>query len=177
MKRSCAGWAVAFGMLLAGEAAAESKELVLQAGDRIRYKLGDEQTGKGVLREIGPDWLLVEDKRGATLTLQKSALQSLAVARGKKRRPLEGAMIGFLPGAAAGALLVWAVCATEGCSGAGGWALGPVIVGGGMTAVVGAGVGALIKTDRWQQAPVSRVRFGVAPAKGGGVRAALTLSF
>jgi hypothetical protein len=154
-------------------AAAEPKELELQLGERIRYTLTTDKTGKGVLREIGPDYLRIEDKRGASLRLEKSALQSLGVVRGKKRNPVGGALIGFLPGAAFGAFAAGAMCDYGSpCDYA-----GPALVLGGMTAAVGAGIGALIKTDRWQQAPVSRVRFAIAPAKGGGVRAAVKLSF
>jgi hypothetical protein len=172
MKAAGAGFLMV-ALLVAGHADAEPKDLQLQIGDRIRYRFATDKTGKGVLREIGPDWLRVEDTRGASHRLEKSALQSLGVLRGKKRNPLGGALIGFLPGAAFGAFAAGAMCDYGSpCS----YGTAALVVGG-MTAVVGAGVGALIKTDRWEHAPVSRVRFAVAPAKGGGVRATLKLSF
>jgi len=173
MKRNEMSLAMVVVALLAGPTAADPKPLVLETGDKIRWRLATEKTGQGVVREVGPDWLRVEDKRGASLRLDKTALQSLAAVRGKKRNPLGGALIGFLPGAAFGAFAAGAMCDYGSpCS----YGTAALVVGG-MTAVVGAGVGALIKTDRWQQAPVSRVRFALAPAKGGGVRAALKLSF
>ena len=172
MQATGAGFLMVAVSFVAQAAAAEPKELQLQLGERIRYRLLTEKTGKGVLRELGPDWLRVEDERGRSLRLDMSALQSLGAVRGKKRNTLEGAFIGFLPGASFGAFAAGMMCDHGSpCDYA-----GPALVLGGMTAAFGAGIGALIKTDRWQHAPVSRVRFSLAPAKGG-VRAALKLSF
>ena len=174
MKALGAGVAVVVGALLAGEAAAQTKEILIQAGDRIRYRTASgskERAGKALVLETGPDWLRVEDKRGA-FQIDKSALQSLAVLRGKHRNPVGGAMIGFLPAALFGAFAAGSMCDYgSDCN-----VLPAALVVGGMGAVVGAGVGALVKTDRWVNAPMNRVRFGVAPVKGG-VRAALSLSF
>jgi len=173
MKPASAWMGMALGLLLAGQAAAEPKELVIEAGDRIRYRLASEKTGQGVVRETGPDWLRVEDKRGASRRLLKSELQSLAALRGKKRNAPAGALLGFLPGAAFGVFAAGAMCDYgSSCDLA-----RPGLVVGAMTAVVGAGVGALIKTDRWQHASAGSVRFAIAPAKGDGVRAAVRLSF
>lgn len=171
------GRCAALGILLASmpsvTAGAADRELRIQVGDPIRYRIGDEKLAKAVVVEAAADWLRVADASGAERRLDKSSLQSLAALRGKKRHPGEGALIGFLPGAAFGAFAAGAMCDRDSpCN------IGPaLVVVGAMSAVLGAGVGALIKTDRWEEAPLGRVRFGIAPAKGGGVRAALTLSF
>jgi hypothetical protein len=170
MNGRCAALGVVLASLLAREAGAETPELRIQVGDRIRYRIGTEKTVKAMVLETDPEWLRIEDERGASHRLDKSALQSLAVVRGKRRNALGGALIGFLPGAAFGAFAAGAMCDRDSpCN------VAPVaLVLGGMSAVLGAGVGALIKTDHWEEAPVSRVRFGIAPARGG-VRAAVTL--
>jgi len=167
-----AGFGLLLAVLLAGEARAQSSELRIQVGDRIRYAIGTDKTAKAVVLETDPEWLRVEDKRGVSHRLDKSALQSLAVVRGKRRNPLGGALIGFLPGAAFGAFAAGAMCDRDSpCN------VAPAaLVVGGMSAVLGAGVGALIKTDHWEEAPVRGVRFGIAPTRGG-VRAAVSLSF
>ena len=176
MKARGALLSILVGTLLAGPAAAEprEKELVIQAGDRIRYRTGtgyDEKTGKATVLETGPDWLRVEDKKGE-FRLEKSKLESLAVLRGKQRNPAGGAIIGFVPGALFGAFMGGVACdGSPSCN-----ILPATLAGGGIGAVVGAGIGALVKTDRWQNAPLQKVRFAVAPARGG-VRAALSLSF
>jgi len=50
----------------------------------------------------------------------------------------------------------------------------PFIVGG---ALIGAGVGALIKTDRWVPVPLERLRVGAAPRRNGGFGLGVSLSF
>jgi len=42
---------------------------------------------------------------------------------------------------------------------------------------LGALAGTAITTDRWEEVPPSRVRFGLAPARGGGLQATVRLSF
>jgi len=170
--RQHVGLGLLLAVLLAGEARAQSSELRIQVGDRIRYRIGTEEIAKAVVLETDPEWLRVEDKRGAGYRLDKSALQSLAVVRGKRRHVWQGAVIGFLPAAAFGAFAAGVSCDADSPCNVAPFAL----VVGGMGAALGAGVGALIKTDHWEEAPVSRVRFAIAPARGG-VRAAVTLSF
>jgi len=77
--RQHVGLALLLAVLLAGEARAQSSELRIQVGDRIRYRIGTEKIAKAVVLETDPEWLRVEDKRGAGYRLDKSALQSLAV--------------------------------------------------------------------------------------------------
>jgi len=44
-------------------------------------------------------------------------------------------------------------------------------------ALVGAGIGASTGTDQWEQVPLERIRVGVAPQRGGGVRLAASFKF
>lgn len=158
--------------LLAGAAHAQAPEPRIQAGDRVRYRVGKQKTLEAAVLEAGPEWLRVEDGRGGSRRFEKADLSALDLYRGKRRNPVAGALIGFLPGAFLGALAAGSACEADSpCS----WGTAALVVGG-MGAAVGAGIGALVKTDRWQPMPLDRVRFGIAPQRGG-MRAALTLSF
>jgi F0F1-type ATP synthase membrane subunit c/vacuolar-type H+-ATPase subunit K len=55
--------------------------------------------------------------------------------------------------------------------------LAAVGVGFALGALPGAGVGALVKTREWDEAQPSRIKVGVAPVRGRGVAAQLTLRF
>jgi hypothetical protein len=165
--------ALVLASVLARVAAAEEPELRIQVGDRIRYRLGDEKTARAVVLETSLEWLRVQDANGAERRLDRSGLHSLAAARGHKRHAWQGAAIGLVSMALMGGLAVAGNCEADSeCAASAG-----ALVFGVFGSVVGAGVGALIKSDRWQEAPVSRIRFGLAPMPGGGVRARLSLSF
>ncbi len=174
-RRLGAGAWVVLGMWLAGEVTAEASDVRIVVGDRIRYGVDVGNTKKAVVIEAGADWLRVQDEKGdgAAHRIEKAQLRSLKVLRGQRRRVLEGAAIGFVPGAVFGWAAVRALCdAGSDCNEPAG-----ALILGGLSAALGAAVGALVKTDRWEDAPLSRVRFGLAPMRGGGVRAAISVSF
>jgi hypothetical protein len=111
----------------------------------------------------------------APISVSREAITALDVRVGQKRHWRKGAMIG----AAAAATAVGGLCAGSTSPGNechlsdAGLMLGIVAEG----AVLGAGVGALFKTDRWRSVPVDRVRFGLAPTPGRGMRVSLSLAF
>ena len=106
-------------------------------------------------------------------TIPRSAVTRLEWSRGYHRHPIPGAIVGGLLG---GAFLGYAslgLCDAAECS----VSMAAVGVGFALGALPGAGVGALIKTRDWAEAQPSRIQVSVAPVRGRGVAAQLTLRF
>jgi hypothetical protein len=106
-------------------------------------------------------------------TIARADVKRLEWSRGYHRHPIPGALVGGLLGGA----FLWyasgALCETEGCSGS----MEAALVGVGLGALPGAGIGALIRTREWHEAEPARVQFSIAPVRGRGVAAKLSLSF
>jgi hypothetical protein len=114
----------------------------IQVGSRVRLR-STAVAGRPVGLVVAIDdrlLTLAEDKRVPT-QVPVASITSLQVGLGKKRNTLKGLLIG----AALGALL-YAVDDQREESG------GLLLVGG---PLFGAGIGALVKTDRWQSVPLS----------------------
>ncbi len=159
-----------------------AQEAPVEPGARVRVTAPAQQPGwvigtvvawereQLVLEVERPDGL-----RGTQLRLARDQLTRLDVHRGRKRRTLLGAGIGGLVGAAAGVAIVAGICGgldSDACT------QGQVpiagAIGGGGGLLIGAGIGTLIKTDRWKAFPVDRVRVSVTPVRNG--RLALLVS-
>jgi hypothetical protein len=117
------------------------------------------------------------------VTVPVAAISGLEVSAGRKRQAQKGFAIGILAGAALFALvpLDEEYCLeTNICSRGHAIALGAI--GGGLW---GAGIGALIKTDRWVPASIAgrmpaqgtRVGFSLRPTRGRGAAAAISVTF
>jgi len=98
-----------------------------------------------------------------------SAIRSVEVSRGKRRYALTGLWIGAVAGAVPGALSGAAFAEMCECS-------DPNYVGGAVVgalifavpaALLGAGIGALARTDTWDEVPADRLRVSVMPRAGG----------
>jgi hypothetical protein len=110
----------------------------------------------------------------APISVSREAITALDVRVGQKRHWRKGAIIG----AATIATMVGGLCAGAPSGYECHRSDAPLMLG--MVAegaVLGAGVGAVFKTDRWRSVPVDRVRFGLAPTAGRGMRFSLALKF
>ena len=107
-------------------------------------------------------------------TIPRSAVTRLEWSRGYHRHPIPGAIVGGLLGGAFFGVVSLALCddgAT--CS----VYLPAVGVGFALGALPGAGVGALIRTRDWKEVTPSRVQVSLAPVRGRGVAAQISLRF
>ena len=149
-------------LALAAAAALEAGDPpnAVDVGDRVRIKAPSLQQGRisGRLLERAGDSFVIEHGT-RPVRVPVSAIESLEVHRGRRSRWKEGGLIGFVPGAVLGGLVgAYAACDDQprDCSGAGGATAGALLVGG-TTAVLGAGMGALFKVDRWQRTTTVRL--------------------
>ena len=105
------------------------------------------------------------------LSVPRDLMTRLRVTSGQRGRAGRGALIGTLVGVGAGAGFGIASCAMleTGCyePPTGAVALGTGIFGGIAGVLVGATVGAFIKTDRWEEVPLDRLRVSFAPQRNG----------
>jgi len=144
--------------------AAQEQSRILP-GARVRVTTPDLPRGQllGAVTRIDADTLVV----GSTPVALRS-LMRLEVSTGRRSHWATGLGIGFLAGAGLGAILGAAVgdpygeiCTPTQCALAGAGILGLV----GMP--VGAVVGAMIRTERWQEVPPDRWRVATRRQRGG----------
>ncbi len=184
MKTASVNWLVALSLVASSLAAQEGSatSASLAPGERVRLRLlGSGKKVTGTIESAAPDAIAVRPRNTTQppLKLTLSQIDELEVARGRRSRWPEGAIIGFVPGAlllgAAGYALSCddynASCNTE-------TALVVGLVGGAATAGLGALVGLAIKTDRWVKVPVRKphVALTIAPVRAG-FRAAVTVRY
>jgi hypothetical protein len=106
-------------------------------------------------------------------TIARSAVSRLEWSPGFHRHPIPGAVVGGLIGGAFFGYASLALCDAASCS----VSLAAVGVGVALGALPGAGIGALIRTREWRDAEPVRVHFSLAPARGRGVAARLSVQF
>jgi len=163
----------------AGVGEAQDAAVSLSPGATVR--LAEAATGsrlKGTVLEVSPEFLLVRtEPTAAPRRFDLAHLHSLEVSTGRKGNVGRGALIGFLPGAVVGAVLPGFGCDGD-CSG---YIPASMAIVGATTALIGAAIGAAVKTERWQPlhlsgAPSVRLVPSVTPVRGG-LAAGLTLRF
>ena len=113
------------------------------------------------------------------MTLKLSKVERVEVVRGTRSHWVEGAAIGFVPGAVfLGAVVYVMGCDDYNASCNTGEAVLAGLVGGVATAGVGALIGLAVKSDRWVKVPLPKpkVALSLAPMRGG-LRAAVTVRF
>lgn len=142
----------------------------VQTGDRVRLRapqVGSSQL-VGDVTQLTADTLVLSAEGGrSAIRIPTADLERISVSQGKKSNTVLGMIIGAGVGlASAAGLAIWACNADDdGCTS------GQVVGGAlGLTAVtagLGAGVGALIKTERWRDAtlppPPPGIGLGVGP--------------
>jgi hypothetical protein len=177
------------GLAAAGMAQADDA-WSLSAGARVRLTApsvsGKRLTGT-VLGIDDATLTLRRGPRGETMQVPRAAITTLEVSRGGRRG--KGALIGAAAGLASGVAL--GLGTGHHCTGSD-WELLYVVLtvgvdcrGGSRAAVLsaltvpsGALVGFLLAPgEKWEMASTDRLRIGVAPTRGGGVRAAVSLRF
>lgn len=139
-------------------------------GDRVRVTAPTEFSGRlvGTVMEIGADTCVLEAKRAEPLALPLASVTMLEVSD-QKSWPITGAAVGALLGG-----IIWATAEYAGCI----YRCSPekakedALLGGAKGVAVGAGIGALIgsaiKTDRWEEVPLDRLRVTIVPQRRGG---------
>ena len=144
-------------------------------GQRVRITAPQLGISKysGILVAVDGDTLTVDTLRVALMNVTR-----LDVYMGRKGHAGTGAVVGGLVVGVPFAILFAAVC--EGvdinCTGTGGAAVG-FLMGGAAGALVGAGVGLLIKSDRWEEVPLHALRVSVAPQRDGRFGLGLSVRF
>ncbi len=133
-------------------------------------------------QSVGTFWAweadsLIMESNGNALALPLNSVTKLEVSQGQKSHTVEGAIIGLLVGGVAGAAIGYASyqkCEPQGeffsCIldfGPEQSALGGALVIGLGGGVVGALIGRSIKTDRWAEVPLDRVRVSLGPQRDG----------
>jgi hypothetical protein len=107
------------------------------------------------------------------MTVPRSAVTRLEWSPGRRGHAIGGALVGAVLGGAFFAYASAALCEAENC----GPSMEATLVGAGLGALPGAGIGALIRTRRWTQASPSRVQVLLLPVRGRGVGVSATLHF
>ncbi|NIM49030.1 MAG: hypothetical protein GTO22_07195 [Gemmatimonadales bacterium] len=149
---------------------------------------GTKERSVGTLKAAPADTLLLElHGRVDPLAMPLSSVTKLEVQRGRKAATWTGAGIGAVAGAVVGAVIAVATfeepapcewfCFDFGPSDAGEAAVMGLAGGATLGFLVGLGVGALFKTDRWEEVPLDRLRVSLAPQRDGRSALALSIAF
>ncbi len=155
----------------------------IETGSRIRVTapvLGADKM-VGMLVEVDASRLRVQaDDQASPMTISLADMTRLEVSQGRKSNALKGLGIGALIGAPIGVALGVAVSSESGdnqcyhnagCIAIGGAAVG--VVG----ALVGLGIGALLKSERWEEVPLDRLRVNIVPLRDGRFALGLSVAF
>jgi len=144
----------------------------ITAGNRIRLVAPAAVTGRieGTVIQLDGKSLLVGGNGRRPISVPREAITQLEVSTGRRRQTLKGLWLG----AGIGALWMGAACGLyadcdDGAS--------PILGGAASGALLGAGIGALIKRDRWSTVPLDRVRIAIVPTPRRGVRLFLAVGF
>jgi hypothetical protein len=150
---------------------------ILKPGDRVRViaPAVSPDPVVGTLVTLGADTLVVQDS--ATWRFAFGAVQRVGVSRGRKSNAVVGAGYGLLAGVGVG-LLITSSCEPDLIfnSKAQCMLAGAIFFGAAGT-LVGAVTGAFVRTERWRDVPLDRVRMSVVPRSGGGVQGRAALAF
>lgn len=145
--------------------------------DRTRCRL------VGGLVRLGADTITIATA-ASTTSLSLSRLNGVEVSRVHGSRWLAGAGVGFLVGAGVTTVILNSGGSTSLCDRSAnqdaissGECLGLTALGGLAGAGLGALIGSRIRTERWQDIPVERLRVGLAPQSGGRFSLAIGVDF
>ena len=146
----------------------------LTVGSKVRLSAPTVATGRiqGVVLEADQEFLIVGGRRPDPLRVSRRAVTRVEVVTGRRGH----AWMGMWIGAGIGALLAGSnPCVNEGC--AEGFSPEFAVYGALLGGMSGAGIGALIKSDRWTEIPVDRLHVGLGPVRGRGVGLRVSVGF
>lgn len=151
-----------------------------EPGSRIRVTDVAGTRHVGTLVTAGDTVVMKLDRGQETVAYPVASLSRFEVSGGRSGHTGTGALLGFVVGAGAGAVLGRSECGS-GCTGeedfGGLAALLGAGIGGGIGLVVGAVAGSSYKTDDWVLAPVSGLHVSAWPAGRRGLAVALSFKF
>ena len=151
-------------------------------GSKVRLQAPTAVQGRvqGTVMEVDRESLLVSTENQRPLRVSRGAITQLEMSFGRSGHAKKGALIGGAIGVAYAAVIL-ALPEGEPCTPTpeypcytSGEYAGAMLVGG---VLGGALVGHLIKRDVWTPVPLEGLRIGLAPARGGGVRYALSFAW
>ena len=158
----------------------------VKAGDRVRVAFGTSECqpclAVGLVAAFSTDSVaLAVGNRTDTLRLPIASVTRFEVSRGRKSKTLSGmgigAAIGVGTGAILGAIATSGECLFESdpCPGAG--AVAGAVLLGVPGLLVGTIVGALTKSDRWEEVPLDQLRVSIAPQRDGSFGLGFSVAF
>jgi len=156
--RIAARMALAASLLPVGEARAEpesGRRPTITVGSRVRLWAPTVVKGRieGTVIELDERSLVLGGIERGPLTLSREAITRLDVSTGRRRQTLRGTLIGT----GIGLVFMGVLCGGDygDCGQA-----SPVAT---LGALLGTGIGALVKRDRWQAMPLDQARVTLAP--------------
>lgn len=121
---------------------------------------------------------------GSTTSYSLNALRRLEVSGGRRSHWLAGAGVGFLVGAGAAFAVLYSGGSTSLCNQSAnqdamssGECIGLTALGGLAGAGLGAVIGSRLRSERWQDVPIERLRLGLGPQVDGRFGLAFTVAF
>ncbi len=115
--------------------------------------------------------------RMTAVAIPLASMTRLEVRNGQKSHLLLGAAIGFVAGATSLGIGSAVVCNREDSDCSKYHTVTFTVLGGLSGGAAGALMGSLIQTDRWDRVPLERLRVGLAPRRGGGIRIGMAIGF
>lgn len=160
-------------VLLVSTVASAQDAPLMTSGSRLRVSTRVGAPLVGLLQSTDATSMTLDVAGQGATTIARSDVVRVELSTGQRSRARQGLLVGALVGTGLGILLGQSNDSPEGCDG---WDCGTsaVLVGAAAGVALGAGVGALLKTEGWEDVPANAVRLSFVPARGG-VRAALTV--
>ncbi|UCC84511.1 MAG: hypothetical protein JSW46_06175 [Gemmatimonadota bacterium] len=148
-------------------------------GDRVRVTAPTIEPDPlvGTFIALGADTCVLEvGGRAEPLVLPLASVTNLEVSQGHKSKMLKGAVLGLLIGGFVGGVSGAAACSGDKCeASAGEMAMYCGAIGAVPGLFIGAGVGRMSKTDRWEEVPLDQLRVTTALWPRGGLSVGLRI--
>ena len=154
----------------------------IEAGARVRVTAPDLGLKKsvGTCLELSDGSMRFAPPPGVDpQTIPFASMTRLDVHRGRHGHPWLGAGIGFLAGAATGAVFGSALCKETDCTeeDKGDVVVASAAIFGAGGALLGALFGAAFQTDRWEEVPLDQLRVSFVPQRDGRFALGLSVEF
>ncbi len=156
--------------------AQDSLPVTVGARVRVTAPTLDLDRHDGIVRAMDGDTLVVDGLRASLASITR-----LDVHRGRGGHPVTGAVVGAAVLGAVWVALVNGICDPWGnspnCSITTGGFVALAAAGAAGGALIGAGIGALIKSDRWEVVPLDQLRVSFVPQRDGRFAFGLSAAF